>query len=126
MLQAFVATAPAVAPIAAAAAAPARVAAQARAYPPAETDALLRESIAEVLDLPEPGAIGANETLHALGMDSITLVELRDQLVRRLGRELPSRLLFDFPQVGQLARYLALGQPEARRAQPAPATHGAA
>ncbi|WP_186288972.1 beta-ketoacyl synthase N-terminal-like domain-containing protein [Burkholderia gladioli] len=120
------ATAPAVAPIAAAAAAPARVAAQARAYTPAETDALLRESIAEVLDLPEPGAIGANETLHALGMDSITLVELRDQLVRRLGRELPSRLLFDFPQVGQLARYLALGQPEARRAQPAPATHGAA
>ncbi|MGP3655376.1 type I polyketide synthase [Burkholderia gladioli] len=126
LLQAFVATAPAVAPIAAAAAAPARVAAQARAYTPAETDALLRESIAEVLDLPEPGAIGANETLHALGMDSITLVELRDQLVRRLGRELPSRLLFDFPQVGQLARYLALGQPEARRAQPAPATHGAA
>ncbi|MBR8332456.1 SDR family NAD(P)-dependent oxidoreductase [Burkholderia ambifaria] len=128
LLQAFMATFPAAAAVTAAkpAAAPARVVAEARAPTPAETGVLLRESIAEVLDLPDPGAIGANDTLHALGMDSITLVELRDQLVRRLGRELPSRLLFDFPQVGQLARYLALGQPEAPRAQPAPAAHGAA
>ncbi|KVW78872.1 type I polyketide synthase [Burkholderia ubonensis] len=89
---------------------------------PGEVDALLRESIASVLDLPDPGAIGANETLHALGMDSITLVELRDLLARRLGRELPSRLLFDFPQVGQLARQLAQGQADAPRAPAAMAT----
>lgn len=83
---------------------------------PEEVDALLRDAIAAVLGLPDPAAIGANETLHALGMDSITLVELRDLLARRLGRELPARLLFDFPQVGRLARYLASGQADPARA----------
>ena len=56
--------------------------------------------------MPDPQAIGDGETLNALGMDSVTLVELRDKLARQLGCELPMRLLFDFPQVGKLARHL--------------------
>jgi acyl transferase domain-containing protein/NAD(P)-dependent dehydrogenase (short-subunit alcohol dehydrogenase family)/acyl carrier protein len=66
----------------------------------------LREAVASILALPDPSAIGASETLNALGMDSITLVELRDQLARQFGCELPMRLLFDFPQVGKLERHL--------------------
>ncbi|CAM3145619.1 type I polyketide synthase [Janthinobacterium lividum] len=67
---------------------------------------LLRETIASTLAMPDPQAIGDDETLNALGMDSVTLVELRGKLARQLGCELPTHLLFDFPQVGKLARHL--------------------
>jgi acyl transferase domain-containing protein/NAD(P)-dependent dehydrogenase (short-subunit alcohol dehydrogenase family)/acyl carrier protein len=67
---------------------------------------ILRGAIASTLAMPDPQAIGDGDTLNELGMDSVTLVELRDNLVRQLGCELPTRLLFDFPQVGKLARHL--------------------
>jgi acyl carrier protein len=44
--------------------------------------------------------------LHELGLDSLMSVELRNALVTSLGRSLSSTLLFDYPTVESLTRYL--------------------
>lgn len=67
----------------------------------------LKTAIASVLGLQGAAEIRDSDTLNALGMDSITLLELRDRLVRALGCDVPTHVLFDFPQVGKLARQLA-------------------
>lgn len=73
---------------------------------PDSVDQMLRENITSILGLPDPTAIGSDETLNALGMDSIMLVELRDRVAQRLGIDFPMRLLFDFPQVDKLSQHL--------------------
>ncbi|NRD72189.1 SDR family NAD(P)-dependent oxidoreductase [Shewanella sp. VB17] len=73
---------------------------------PAAVEQIVLEAIAAILDMPDPQSIVANDTLNALGMDSVTLVELREQLQRQLGCDIPTRLLFDFPQVGKLISHL--------------------
>lgn len=76
---------------------------------PATVDALavVRDCIARVLGAVESYEIRESDTLSELGMDSITMVELRDALARALGFVVPANVLFDFPQVGKLARHLA-------------------
>jgi myxalamid-type polyketide synthase MxaB len=43
----------------------------------------------------------------AMGMDSLTSIELRNRLQTSLGSSLPSSLLFDYPTVEELVDYLA-------------------
>lgn len=73
---------------------------------PAAVEKILTETIAAILDMPDPQAIASSDTLNALGMDSVTLVELRDQLQQQLRCDIPTRILFDFPQVGKLIEQL--------------------
>ncbi|MCW7538527.1 SDR family NAD(P)-dependent oxidoreductase [Aquabacterium sp. A7-Y] len=75
-------------------------------FDPDSVGQLLRDTLASILAMPDPQSIQDGDTLHALGMDSVTLVELCERLAPRLGCEVPTRLLFDFPQVGALARQL--------------------
>ena len=73
----------------------------------------LREEVSSVLRLPEPPAVGTG--FFELGMDSLMAVELRNRLSRALGAEVsvPGSVVFDYPDIGRLARYLGeqLGAP---------------
>lgn len=77
------------------------------AHPLADMAILVRRAIVAVLGPLDPASIRDSDTLMDLGMDSITLVELRQVLARALDRALSTHLLFDFPQVGKLVRHLA-------------------
>ncbi|MDZ7269344.1 MAG: SDR family NAD(P)-dependent oxidoreductase [candidate division KSB1 bacterium] len=80
------------------------------AAPPAErlelTVAHVRALVARVLGLQTPEAVGLQQPLQELGMDSLMAVELRNVLGNSVGRELPATLLYDYPTVRALADFL--------------------
>jgi acyl transferase domain-containing protein/SAM-dependent methyltransferase/NAD(P)-dependent dehydrogenase (short-subunit alcohol dehydrogenase family)/acyl carrier protein len=62
--------------------------------------------VAGVLGL-DPGApLDADQGLFALGMDSLTSTDLKRQLEADFGTSLPATLVFNYPNIGALARYL--------------------
>lgn len=67
----------------------------------------VRTQVARVLGLDGPGRVDPAQGFFALGMDSLTSVELRNRLQARVGRPLPSTLAFDTPTAEKLAAYLA-------------------
>ncbi|HVU25846.1 MAG TPA: SDR family NAD(P)-dependent oxidoreductase [Opitutus sp.] len=67
----------------------------------------VRTQVARVLGLDGPGRVDPAQGFFALGMDSLTSVELRNRLQARLGRPLPSTLAFDAPTAEKLAAFLA-------------------
>ncbi|MFJ8677654.1 type I polyketide synthase [Streptomyces sp. NPDC093589] len=79
--------------------------------PDAERDRLLldlvRTEAARVLGFTDPHAIDADRGLLELGFDSLTAVELRNQLGRATGLRLPATLLFDHPTTSAIAEHLA-------------------
>ena len=50
--------------------------------------------------------VDAEEPLAAAGVDSLGAVELRNSLESKLSMQLPATLLFDFPTVSDLSKYL--------------------
>lgn len=88
---------------------------------PADSEALarlIREETARVLDLGRDVAIAANRPLRDLGLDSLTSVDLRGRLVRRLDLPLPATLLFDHPTIDALLAHIG---PQIWTDGPAPA-----
>jgi acyl carrier protein len=55
----------------------------------------------------EPGEIDVTAPLRDFGLDSIAVFNVTGELAERLGRNLTSTLLWDFPTIDALARHLA-------------------
>ncbi|MGW2954956.1 thioester reductase domain-containing protein, partial [Streptomyces eurythermus] len=93
--------------------------------------ALVRAEIAGVLGHPDAdgGSIGPDQPLSALGLDSLTSVELRNRLGDTVGTRLPGSLVYDHPTPRSLAGRLldvALRGPDALDTSPRPAVDFAA
>ncbi|WP_345597941.1 beta-ketoacyl synthase N-terminal-like domain-containing protein, partial [Streptomyces marokkonensis] len=85
---------------------------------------LVRAHIAAVLGHAGARQVETEWTFKDLGFDSLSSVELRNQLVSATGLSLPSGLLFDHPTPVALARHLAarsLGNQDTASAVPAAA-----
>ncbi|WP_435885455.1 SDR family NAD(P)-dependent oxidoreductase, partial [Streptomyces tauricus] len=88
---------------------------------------LIRSQAADVLGHENPATVQADRAFRDLGCDSVTAVQLRNQLTAVTGLRLPATLVFDYPTADVLARHLReelLGTDRAP-ATPAPAPSGA-
>ncbi|MGV9310737.1 type I polyketide synthase [Streptomyces sp. NPDC003691] len=67
---------------------------------------LVRSEAADVLGLPGPDSVPAGRALRSLGIDSLTMVQLRKRLAKRLNTALPATLVFDYPTAEAIAGLL--------------------
>jgi fatty-acyl-CoA synthase len=67
---------------------------------------LVTAHIAEMLEQPLPTELPAESKLEDLGLGSLSAVELSNRLSTDTGLPLPTTLIFDYPTVGALIRYI--------------------
>jgi nucleoside-diphosphate-sugar epimerase len=70
---------------------------------------LVRSRAAAVLGHPGPGAISPGRAFTDLGLDSLTALELAQQLTAITGLPLPATTAFDYPTPNELAQELQAG-----------------
>ncbi|WP_396230628.1 beta-ketoacyl synthase N-terminal-like domain-containing protein, partial [Frankia sp. ACN1ag] len=91
----------------------------------AEALAAVRREIAAVLGHASADGIAADRAFSALGLDSLTAVELRNRLNTATGLRLPATLTFDHPTPDALAAHLVTTLAAADDARPAGTGAGA-
>ncbi|MCL2732900.1 MAG: acyltransferase domain-containing protein, partial [Actinomycetia bacterium] len=79
---------------------------------------LVRTHLALVLGHDAPGGIDVRATFRDLGLDSMSAVELRDQLSAVTGLRLPTALTFNHPTPADLAAFLQQTLAESDGAEP--------
>ena len=67
---------------------------------------LVRDHVATVLGLADPGTLDPDRGLLALGFDSLTAVDLRNRLNGATGLRLATTLVFDYPTPAAIACHL--------------------
>ncbi|MCX5612951.1 amino acid adenylation domain-containing protein [Streptomyces sp. NBC_00047] len=67
---------------------------------------LVRSAAANVLGLPDKGAVPAQQVLRDLGLDSLMAVELRRRISQETEVPLPATLAFDHPTPAAMAEFL--------------------
>ncbi|MGD0283946.1 MAG: beta-ketoacyl synthase N-terminal-like domain-containing protein, partial [Dissulfurispiraceae bacterium] len=67
----------------------------------------IRSQIAVVLGMSSPGQIKARQRLFDAGLDSLTAIELKNNLESSLDLHLPATLMFDYPTLEAVAGYLS-------------------
>ena len=72
----------------------------------------LRARVATILGRPDPDDIRLTQGFFALGLDSLTSLELRNSLQKELQRSFPSTLAFDYGTIEALSAYLLTEVPE--------------
>ncbi|HEX2132400.1 MAG TPA: SDR family NAD(P)-dependent oxidoreductase, partial [Actinophytocola sp.] len=67
---------------------------------------VVRGEVAAVLGLPGPDGVPGDKALRSLGIDSLTMIELRKRLSKRANTSLPATLVFDYPTADAIAGLL--------------------
>lgn len=67
---------------------------------------MLNALLVGALRLPEKHTIDPRERLFDLGVDSLIAIELKNQLQKKLGKQVSSTLLFDYPTLEKLADHV--------------------
>ncbi len=80
---------------------------------PAAVRSWLRNRLAQLTRV-EPAEIGDHEPFANYGLSSHQAVALAGDLEEWVGRELEPTLVWDFPDIDTLARYIATGESPAR------------
>jgi acyl carrier protein len=67
---------------------------------------LLRVELATALGHSDPAVVADDKPFAEFGIDSLTVIEIRNRLNQLAGIDLPAVVLFDRPTVAELAEYL--------------------
>ena len=84
----------------------ARIAKARPSQQPSILSAHIKQQIAIVLGI-QPDSLADNSaSFESLGLDSLTAVELRNRLQSDLNQSLPATLIYDYPNINKLQKYL--------------------